>query len=68
MKMELHQESTLSLLPFALVMDALPQYIQDEKPWCLLFADDIKLIGETHSEVNDRSEIWRQLCKLKGLS
>lgn len=32
----------------------------------MLFADDIVLIDETHSSLNDRLEMWRETLKAKG--
>ena len=49
----LHQESALSLFLFVIVMDV----IQDEIPWCMLFADDIVLVDETRAGVNAKLEL-----------
>ncbi|MCF8704115.1 hypothetical protein L3055_11315, partial [Corynebacterium sp. MC-02] len=40
--------------------------IQEEVPWCILFADDIVLIDETRTKVNDRLEAWRHALESKG--
>ncbi|XP_070020888.1 uncharacterized protein [Nicotiana sylvestris] len=47
-------------------MDALTRHIQVEVPWCILFADDIVLIDESRSGVNERLEVWRQALESKG--
>jgi len=57
--MGLHQGSTLSPFLLGLVMDDLPQDIQDEVLWYMLFADDIVLIDETRNRVNAKLEVWR---------
>ena len=62
----LHQGSALSLYLFALVMDELTKHIQDDIPWCMLFADDIVLIDETKSGINARLDIWREILESKG--
>ena len=41
-------------------MDELTRAIQDEIPWCILFADEIVLIDETRARVNSKLEVWRQ--------
>jgi len=38
-------------------MDELTRTIQDEIPWCMLFADDIVLVDETRAGVNVKLEL-----------
>nr|XP_016481350.1 PREDICTED: uncharacterized protein LOC107802379 [Nicotiana tabacum] len=63
--MGLHQGSVLSPFLFALTMDALTHHIQGEVPWCMLFANDIVLIDESRSSVNERLEVWRKALESK---
>ena len=62
----LHQGSTLSPFLFTTVMDELTREIQDEIPWCMLFADDIVLINESGEGVNTKLEHWRDTLEAKG--
>ena len=48
----LHQGSTLSLYLFNLVLDASTASIQEDIPKCMLFADDIVLLGDSKDEIN----------------
>ena len=48
----LHKGSTLSPFLFVIVMDELTRAIQDEIPWCILFANDIVLVNKTRVGVN----------------
>ena len=47
-------------------MDELTREIQDGIPWCMLFADDIVLVGEHREWVNRKLELWRQILDTKG--
>jgi len=62
----LHHGSTLSHFVFTVIMDELTRGIQDELPWCMLFADDIILIDETRVVVNTKLERWRDTLEAKG--
>ena len=62
----LHQGSSLSPFLFVIVMDELTRAIQDEIPWCMLFADDIVLVDETRAGINAKLELWRQTLKSRG--
>lgn len=61
-----HQGSTLSPFLFAIVMDELTRSIQDDIPWCMMFADDIVLIGETKESVESKLEWWRHSLESRG--
>jgi len=62
----LHQGSALSSFLFTTVMDELTRGVQDEEPWCMLFADDIVLIDESRDGVNTKLERWRDTLEAKG--
>ena len=47
-------------MSFAMVLDEVTRPIQDEVPWCMLFANDIVLVDETKDRVNAKLEQWRQ--------
>ena len=46
-------------------MDELANYLHDRPLWCILFADNITLVGKTLSEINYKLELWRQTLKTK---
>jgi hypothetical protein len=55
----LHQRSALSPYLFALVMDEVTRDIQGGIPWCILFADDVILMDESTTGVDQKLELWR---------
>ena len=62
----LHQGSALSPYLFALVIDEVTRDIQEDIPWCMLFADDVVLLDESQAGVNMKLELWRQTLESKG--
>jgi len=52
----LYQGSALSPFLFIIIMDELTGEIQDEVPWCMLFANDIVLIDETRGGLSEKLE------------
>ncbi|KAF7808226.1 sacsin isoform X2 [Senna tora] len=62
----LHQGSALSPYLFNLVLDVLTEHIQEAVPRCMLFADDIVLVGDSTEQVNEKLEKWRQALETYG--
>jgi hypothetical protein len=56
----LHQGSALSPYLFVLVMDEVTRDIQGRIPWCILFADDVVLVDESRTGIDQKLELWRQ--------
>ncbi|HEX4920193.1 MAG TPA: reverse transcriptase family protein, partial [Candidatus Bathyarchaeia archaeon] len=63
----LHQGSALSPYLFTLILDELSRDLQEELPWCLIFADDIALISGSKEELNRRLEKWKGAIEDNGL-
>ncbi|KAH0469003.1 hypothetical protein IEQ34_002235 [Dendrobium chrysotoxum] len=61
-----HTGSALSPYLFALVMDVCTRHLQEDVPWCMLFADDILLIDKTREGVEGKLELWRSTLESKG--
>jgi hypothetical protein len=53
----LHQGSALSPYLFTLVMDEVTRDIQGGIPWCMLFTDDVVLVDESRTRVNQKLEL-----------
>jgi hypothetical protein len=62
----LHQGLTLSPYLFALVMDEVTRDVQGGIPWCMLFADDVVLMDESRTGVDQKLELWRRTLEAKG--
>ncbi|GJU89253.1 retrovirus-related pol polyprotein LINE-1 [Tanacetum coccineum] len=52
---------------FALILDELSRGIQENIPWCMIFADDIVLVAESAEGLNNIIESWREALKDNGL-
>ncbi|GJZ80896.1 retrovirus-related pol polyprotein LINE-1, partial [Tanacetum coccineum] len=63
----LHQGSAISPYLFALILDEISRGIQEDIPWCMIFADDIVLIAELAEGLNSRLEKWKKALEDKGL-
>jgi hypothetical protein len=53
----LHQGSALSPYLLVLVMDEVTRDIQGGIPWCMLFADDVVLMDESMTGVDQKLEL-----------
>jgi hypothetical protein len=62
----LHQGSALSPYLFALVMDEVTRDIQGGISCCMLFADDVILVDESRTGVDQKLELWRRILETKG--
>ncbi|GJW49720.1 retrovirus-related pol polyprotein LINE-1 [Tanacetum coccineum] len=41
--------------------------VEEDIPWCMIFADDIMLVSESAKGLNDRLENWREALEANGL-
>ena len=39
---------------------------QGDIPWCMLFADDVVLVDESQTGVNQKLELWRETLESKS--
>ena len=62
-KVGVHQGSTLSLLLFIMVMDALTEDVRDGSLVELLYADDLVFCGESLNEVLDNYGRWKNVVE-----
>ncbi|KAL4304934.1 hypothetical protein AHAS_Ahas16G0027900 [Arachis hypogaea] len=61
------KRSSLSPYLFTLALEVLTEHIQEPVPWCMLFADDIVLMGESMEDLNKKLELWREALEVYGL-
>jgi hypothetical protein len=54
---ELHQGSALSSYLFVLMMYEVTKGIQGGIPWCMLYADDVVLMDESMTGVDQKLEL-----------
>ncbi|KAI0519248.1 hypothetical protein KFK09_006690 [Dendrobium nobile] len=47
-------------------MEVLTRHLQEDVPWCMLFADDILLVDNTREGVEGKLELWRSTLESKG--
>jgi hypothetical protein len=61
----LHQGLALSPYLFALAMDEVIRDIQSGILWCMVFADDVVLVDESRTGVDQKMELWRWTLETK---
>ncbi|XP_076929012.1 uncharacterized protein LOC143593189 [Bidens hawaiensis] len=49
------------------LLDEVSKSIQESVPWCMMFAEDVVLVGERKQDLNMRLEEWRYALEMKGL-
>jgi hypothetical protein len=64
----LHQGSALSPYLLALVMDEVTRDIQGDISWCMLFADDVILVDESRTVIDQKLELWIRILEVKDFS
>ena len=62
-----HQGSVLSPLLFILVLEALSRGFHTDRPWELLYADDLVIIASSEQELVKRLREWKKRMEDKGL-
>jgi hypothetical protein len=62
---ELHQELTMSHYLFDLMMNDITKDIQGSIPWCMSFTDNVILVDESMTRVNQKLKLWRRTLKVK---
>jgi hypothetical protein len=61
----LYKGLALSPYLFALVIDDVTRDIKGGIPWCMVFTDDVVLVDESRTGVNQKLELWRQTLEAK---
>jgi hypothetical protein len=46
-------------------MDEVTRDIQGDIPWCMLFADDVVLVDESRTGVDQKLKLWRRTLEAK---
>ena len=66
-KVGVHQGSVLSPLLFIIVMEALSREFHTDRPWELLYADDLVVIAESVEELLEKLKKWKTAMEKRGL-
>jgi hypothetical protein len=61
-----YQGSALIPYLFGLLMDEVTRNIQGAIPWCMLFANDVVLMDESRTGVDQKLELWRRTLEAKA--
>ena len=63
----LHHGSSLSPYLFDMMLDVMGRSNKEQRPWCMLFADDIVLCSTRRNHVERKLEEWRTAMEERGL-
>ena len=63
-----HQGSVLSPLLFTTVIHHIAQKVETDLPWELFFADDLAIVQETVSKVEDKVDAWNDVFNAAGFN
>jgi hypothetical protein len=47
-------------------MNEVTRDIQGGIPWCMLFTNDVVLVDESRTEVDQKLELWKRTLEAKG--
>ena len=50
-----------------MVMDRMTEYIREEAPWTIIFADDIVICSESKERVGEKLESWIYALERRGM-
>jgi len=64
---ELHQGSVLSPLLFAMLMNEISRDVKEGGVTEILYADDLILLGDDWTELENRYSRWKRAIKEKGM-
>jgi hypothetical protein len=62
----LHQGSALSPYLFSFVMDEVTRDIQGGIPWCMFFTNNVVLMDESRTWIDQKLKLWRRTLEAKG--
>lgn len=56
-----HEGTAVNRYSFSLIMDQLIKEVQNEAPWCLMFADNVVLVNENINVLEGKLEHYQKI-------